>query len=407
MGECRLSENITTKVEIGGEEVIHNLAPRWQELCEDVRSTPFQRPEWIAAYVRAFERTSEVVLATASAGGRLVAVLPMVRKRCFYAGVPLVKLAGTANSHSVQFDILRSAGAIGEESIYAIWDLLRRTPGWHVLELPLFPQNGVCADLMALAGQDGYPTVTLLVQNSPVLRLRVNGNGAPAQLVSGPSRHFRHELRRYARILAEQAGGTPKVTRCCEASPQLLQRFYDLEASGWKGREGSAINCQPETRAFYDEIARVGAERGYFCLHSLAANGTMAAAAFSVVTRDCFFPMKIAYNEALRRGGPGHLLFSAIVAECADRQIPALFFGGTEEHYKTLWTQETLPLLDAFVFSSDLRSQLAYHVRKNLLSPLGGLQRVVRGRFAHQHGAHQRRPDSVVATKKSGFEDPS
>lgn len=372
------------ELHIGGEEIIHNLAPRWQELCEEVRSAPFLRPEWIVAYVRAFEPKSEVVLATATRGGRLVALLPMIRKRCVYAGLPLVKLAGAANSHhSVHFDILRAPGAIGKESIHAIWDLLRRTRGWHVLELPLFPHNGVCADLMALAGQNGYPIVKLLVQNSPILRLRANGNGGPAQVVNGPSRHFRHELRRYARILAAQAGRTPEVTRCCAANPQMLQQFFDFEESGWKGRKGSAINCHPETRAFYNEIARVGAECGYFCLHSLVANGTIAAAAFSVVTQDCFFPLKIAHNEALRRGGPGHLLFNAIVAECVERQIPQLFFGGTDERYKALWTRETVPLLRAFVFSLDLRSQLAYQVRKNVFSPLGRLREVC-ARFAGQ-----------------------
>lgn len=53
----------------------------------------------------------------------------MVRKRSFCAGVPLVKLTGTANSHSVQFNILRVPGAIGERSIRAIWESLKCTPG--------------------------------------------------------------------------------------------------------------------------------------------------------------------------------------------------------------------------------------------------------------------------------------
>ena len=373
----KLADEVRAQLEIGGEELIHQIGTRWRRLCAEVRSPPFYRPEWIAAWVRSFEPNSNLVLLTATAGDDLVAVLPMVRKKCFYAGVPVIKLIGTANSHSIHFDILRRTDVIGDLSLRAMWLLLSDTPGWHVLELPRFPEGGACKDLMALAERDGCLTQMVLVQNSPVLRFRISGDGGPATPVGGPSRHFRHELRRFARVLASATGSTPTVRRCSDANPHLLNRFFELEQSGWKGREGSAINCQPQTRSFYRQIAKAGADNGYFCLHSLEANGAMAAGAFSIATRDGFFPMKIAHDESLRRGGPGHLLFKAIVAECAERQIPELFFGGTNEHYKTLWTQQTLPQFSALVFSQDFRSRVAYRVRKNILTPLGKLRRLV------------------------------
>jgi CelD/BcsL family acetyltransferase involved in cellulose biosynthesis len=398
-----LHEEIKAKVEMGGEEIIHNLAPRWQQLCEEVRSAPFHRPEWILAYVRAFEPNSKIVLVTASIGQRLVAVLPMVRKRCFYAGVPVVKLAGTANSHSVRFDILRSSGATGDAAVRGIWNLLSDTPGWHILEFPLFPRDGACAQLMTLAGQDDCSALKLLVQDSRILRLRVNCDGKPAQPAVDLSRHFRHELRRYARVFTEECGVAPRVTRWSEPKAEILQQFFDLEEAGWKGRKGSAINCDPATRKFYREIAAAAAEHGYFCLHSLEGKSGMAAGAFSVATQDCFFPMKITHDEALRRGGPGHLLINAIVAECADKRIPELFFGGKDERYKSLWTQETLPHFSIFVFSQDFRSRLAYHVRKHVLSPLGNLRRQLLDRFAREHRARTPRHDVAIKTKKQGL----
>ncbi len=73
---------LTTQIHIGRAEVINLLADRWQELCDQTRCAPFHRPEWIAAYLQVFESDSEVVLLTASAGERLVAVLPLIRKKC-------------------------------------------------------------------------------------------------------------------------------------------------------------------------------------------------------------------------------------------------------------------------------------------------------------------------------------
>lgn len=391
-----MAEEIIARVEIGGENLIRRFSAQWARLCDEVRSAPFCRPEWIAAYIRAFEPRSDFVLVTATAGDRLIAVLPMVRRKCFYAGVPLTKLAGTANSHSIQFDILRSAGSNGEAAIRAMWQQLKRIPGWQVLELPLFSLTGTCPSLVDLAVQDGYPMLKLLVQNSPVLRIEPNCNGQ-AQPVG--SRHFRHELRRFARILAEETDTEPKVVRCEQPNHTLLEEFFSLEAAGWKGKNGSAINCSSDVRAFYQEIAKHASQQGYFCLHSLEANGKMVAGAFSMTTRDGFYPMKIAYDENLRRGGPGHVLFNAIVAECAEKHIPELFFGGTDEHYKSLWTQEALPLYSAFVFSSDIRSRLSYRVRHHVLSPLGKLRWLVRDRLKQRRNASKSGKNNKNVTK--------
>jgi CelD/BcsL family acetyltransferase involved in cellulose biosynthesis len=385
---------ITTEVDIGRDEVIHRLANRWQRLCEETRSAPFHRPEWISAYLRAFEPNSELVLLTANAGEQLVAVLPMIRKRCWYAGVPMTKLVGAANVHSVRFEILRTACAAGKASIQALWHTLKRMPGWQILEFPYFPRNGACAELVAQASEDGYLTRILPIQDSPTLRMQPDDNGRLTWL-AGTSRHFRHELRRYARVLEAETGAKPKVTRWTYPDPTVLQQFFDLEAAGWKGRKGSAINCEPETRAFYDQIARQGADRGYFCLHSLEVNGMMAAGAFSVMTQDCFFPLKIAFSEALRRGGPGHLLFNSILEECAGNRVPELFFGGSRDPYKELWTQETLPHFRGFVFAPGFRPRLACQIRTRVFPALGKLRQSLRDRLA------RRNRQRIESTKQS------
>lgn len=361
---------VTATIQVGGEELIHGIADQWERLCKETRSAPFHRPEWIRTYLRAFEPDGEVVLLTASAGNNLVAVLPMVRKRCWYAGVPLVKLAGAANVHSVRFEILRKEGALGEAALESIWNLLKSTRIWQILELPEFLQDGACFKLMALAGREGYRTLTFLGQDSPIMRMPRDDKGKFTWL-AGTSRHFRHELRRLARLLEEQTGGKPTLVRFAEPHQETLQKFYEMEAAGWKGRAGSAINCDRATRAFYDEIAREAAARGYFSLHCLETNGKMAAAIFSMMTDDCFFPLKLTYDEALHRGGPGQLLLNGVLQECAEKEIPEVFFGGDKDRYKTSWTSETLPHFNGFVFSPDFRAQLAYQLRTRILSPLG------------------------------------
>jgi CelD/BcsL family acetyltransferase involved in cellulose biosynthesis len=387
----REPEAVIASVQIGGEELVRRLAGRWEKLCEETRSAPFHRPEWIAAYLRAFEPRSEVVLLTASVGERLVAVLPMIRKRCWFAGMPIWKLTGAANIHSVRFDILRTACEAGETAVQVLWDLLKNMGSWHILEMPLIPEKGSCEELITHANKDGYRTITAHFHDGPILRMKEDEKGQLDWLHS-TSRHFRHELRRFARLLAEETGDSPKLVRRTDVDSKILEEFYALEASGWKGEEGSAINCDPETRTFYDQIAQEASTRGYFCLHSLETNAGMVAGAFSVETEQCFYPMKIAYDEGLRRGGPGQLLFNGIFAECAEKRVPELFFGGKNDRYKTSWTSDTLPHFNGFIFSRALRARLVYEAKTNVFPRLGRLRRGILGQFKPGKKSSDSRP---------------
>jgi CelD/BcsL family acetyltransferase involved in cellulose biosynthesis len=377
---------VVAKIETGGEELVQRLAGPWEQLCKENGSAPFHRPEWIAAYLHAFEPRSEVVLLTANAGDRLVAILPLIRKRCWFAGVPLWKLTGAANIHSVRFDLLRSSCPAGEAALGVIWNLLKRTPGWHMLELPLIPANGASPALISCAGEEGYSTLTIPFHESPILHMQVDKNGQLTWL-AGTSRHFRHELRRFARLLNKETGCEPQLVRRTNPNPEILKKFYELEAAGWKGKEGSAIQCTLQTQVFYGQIAKEAAARGYFCLYTLEINGEMIAGAFSVETENCFYPMKIAYKEELQRGGPGQLLFNGILAECAQRGIPTLFFGGKKDRYKTSWTSESVPHFTGFIFSRDFRSQLAYRSRASVISRLGRLRRRIQAHFGLKKNA--------------------
>lgn len=369
-----LVTEVTASIQVGGQELIRDIADQWEALCRETGCAPFHYPEWVQIYLRAFEPGNELVLVTARAGNKLVAVLPLVRKKCWYAGVPLTKLTGAANVHSVRFEMLHTNDAEGEAALISIWTLLKAAKTWQILELPVFVQDGACGKLMALAEREGFRTLIFLGQDSPVLRMPRDDKGKLTWL-AGTSRHFRHELRRWARLLEEQTGGTPTMVRFAEPHPEMMEKFYDMEAAGWKGRAGSAINCDPATRAFYDELAREAAARGYFSLHCLEACGTMAAATFGVMTDQCFFPLKLTHDEALHRGGPGLLLLNGVLQECAEKGISEVFFGGDKDRYKTSWTSETQPHFNGFIFSPDFRAQLAYSVRTRVVSPLAKYHR--------------------------------
>lgn len=371
------------EVSIGDAGVIRQMEGPWRQLCDETKSDVCLRPEWITAYINAFESSSEIVLITARVRDSLLAVLPLIRKWDWFAGMPVLKLMAPANSHSNRFDILRACGPTGDAAIDAMWGLLKRIPNWHLLELPCFPAEGHCQRLMSCATRDEYGTMTRLCADVPVLRMVRDGNGRLTWLAE-TSRHFRHELRRFRRVLEGQTGGIPKLVRKEQADPELLRQFFELEASGWKGREGSAINSSPKALAFYMQVARMAAPLGQFCLHSLEASGRMVAGAFSLVTNECYYPMKITYDESFHRGGPGQLLINDILEECAARGIPELYFGGTRDRYKTLWTSASQRQLRGYIFNRSYYSRLMFQVRTRFLPKLRQTYSFFRGQLSRK-----------------------
>jgi len=380
----------TAAVAVGGTELLDGFAEPWRRLCHEADAGMFLTPEWIGVYLRAFEADTEVVIFTVSAGERLLAILPLTRKWIWFRGMRLRELKGAANVHSVAFDVLRVPGPEGEDAVAAIWSEIRRFRGWHVLHLPSFPEGGASQALLDCAARDGYVTMTDVFADSPFVPLQPGKDGR-VDVLSGGSRHFRHELRRWRRQLEEQ-GRDFTFVRQTSAEPEMLERFFELEAAGWKGEEGTAIRCSRETLRYYRDAARVAAAQGGFALHTLEDNGQMVAGCFGAETQNVFHGMKLAYDENLRRYGLGHLLTQSLLEDCAARGIAEVSLGGKFDDYKRRWTREYRRNLNGFVFSHALRSQIVHYERSKLFPVLRRWIEALRSRLQQTSHSKAQRP---------------
>jgi CelD/BcsL family acetyltransferase involved in cellulose biosynthesis len=337
--EVLADSTVSVKAERGGVEVVDLLGDEWRRLCEEGPcQEPFCRPEWVAAYIRAFEPREKVVVLTARVGGVLQAVLPLIEKRALFYGLPVTKLRGAANAHSCRFDMVRSAGADGDRAVQAVWKFLKQLPGWDLIELPYVAEGGSLDQMAGSARLDGYPVGQKESMRSPYLPLNLQGLGKDPLLYQTTA-GFRAIVRRKGRQIKGQ--GELVLRRLNSADPVSLQTFYDLERSGWKGREGTAIACSADTRQFYDEIARHGARFGYLSLSFLEFNGHTIAAQFGITHGGRYFMPKLAFDENYRPYGPGHLLIHAIMLDCVEHGLSEYDFTGPWAEYKAKWTSST------------------------------------------------------------------
>ena len=342
----------------GGIEVVEHWDEQWRELCdESADDQPFFRPEWIAAHLRAFTPKARVLLVTAASEEKLLFVLPLLREFAIFSGVPVRRLRAPVNPHSHRFDAVRHASREGEESVRAAWSYLDHLGGWDLLQFDDVLEGSTVALLVKAAADAGVHTAKIPTRSNPYVSIP-----AEAQLGELPvNKRLRTQLRSIRRETAKN--GQFQFRRFDRVNPEELKRFYDLEASGWKGAEGSAIACQSRVRQFYDEIAQLATHHGYFRMYSLEMNGELLASHFGLAHKGRYFSPKIAYNERFPQYAPGHLIVSEIVQDCAATGVHEYDITGVNDEWKMKWASQVRPKFTYLVFRKSLPGSLAHALR--------------------------------------------
>src|SRR6478752_5227737 len=99
-GETKISDTqLAVRVRSGGVELLEALEADWRNLCDATSDEIFYRPEWTLAYLRAFAPQAKLTVLTAWAGERLRGILPLVRERAWFGGLPAARLTLPANVH--------------------------------------------------------------------------------------------------------------------------------------------------------------------------------------------------------------------------------------------------------------------------------------------------------------------
>ena len=341
----------------GGAEVVDHLADEWRQLCsEAAEDQPFYRPEWIRAYLRAFVPRARLLLIAARLGGRLRLLLPLLQESGTFCKMPVRRLRAPVNFYAGRFDAACSAGPDGEAAILATWRYLRELRGWDVLHLRDALRGSVVSRLAEAAHADGLHTAQVADKPSPYVPVPSD----PRLLQQLPVNvRLRRQLRRIRRQLAEQ-GSSLKFHRIETADQNALARFFELEASGWKGQNQSSILANG-TKPFFEEIADSAVRFGYFVLYMLELDGKLIAAHYGFTLRDCYYSAIVAYDEGFKQFSPGHLIIEEIVRDCAAHGIARYDTTGQNQEWKMRWTAETRPLSHHFVFRGPLGT-LAYTV---------------------------------------------
>lgn len=153
--------------------------------------------------------------------------------------------------------------------------------------------------------------------------------------------HFR-EFRRQMRRLGALGKLEYAVARQPEEIRHGVEAFLTLEASGWKGREGTAMAIDRYRAAFAREAVHGLAELDLCRVHTLSLDGRVIACIIVFIEGGCAYTWKTAYDEAYSGYSPGTLLMIEVTrTHLEDPNILATDSCAVPDHpvMSRIWTE--------------------------------------------------------------------
>lgn len=332
------------------------LVGEWARLADRVGAIPFLHPGFVLAWQRAFDR-GPMVLATARRAGELVAALPLLRR----GGV----FAFPANWHTP------ITGVLAVDDL-AVEGLARVLTGAHArrVSLAFLDSSDATARRFRdeLAGAR-YRILERTLTRSPYLEIAGDWEAYEANMSSD----VRASMRRRRRRLEERGTVTFEEHDGCSRLDELFAEFMKVEAMGWKGEQGTAINSRADTEGFYREIVTWAADRGWLRIHVLRLDDRPIAAALALCCDGVQFHLKIGFDPEYRKLAPGTLLMREYIHKAFVDGLRRIEMLGEEETYKRVWCPQTRETVGMQAFApspAGVADRLAFTVGRPLAKRL-------------------------------------
>jgi CelD/BcsL family acetyltransferase involved in cellulose biosynthesis len=281
------------------------LAAAWDALAgEASEPNPFAERWYLAAAIEVLGEAASVEFVTVWDGG-LIAILPLQRQSR-YAGLPIEHVQNWLNHNAFLGTPLVRKGAE-----VAFWRAMLsyldgESKGALFLHLTDMATEGPVLAALKQVCVSGHRRHALVHYEERALLER---GLSPAEYLEATVRgKKRKELRRQHNRLAEEGELAFARSAGSAGLEAWIDEFLALERRGWKGENGSALDCADGTRKLFRDVLHGAANADKLELLDLRLNGQPVAMLVNFLTPPGAFSFKTAFDEDYARFSPGVLL---------------------------------------------------------------------------------------------------
>ena len=360
--------NIVVRSEDGDYRLIEKISAQWQALNnEGPCCQPFFRPEWISAYLRAFAPASRLILISAWKGELLRGVLPLISDSLSSGLINFRVFRSASNIHSCRFDLIHGSND-KEEVARSVWNHLANRNDWDLIQLQDVPEDAAFNLCTSIAEEEKYNTAKIESVSPPYLNINDDIDNQKN------GKQFRSRLGKKKQKL-ESSTGALVLEKISQYDQNILNDFFEMEGSGWKAQEGTAIKCSAETLQFYSEITKNAACNGYLSIYRLQSAQETIAIHLGLTMGDCYYLPKIAYAENFSEFSPGQILIKEIINNSKENGFSRIDFLGSTAQWKSVWTSQFNKHSTHHIFRNNIKGVIIYTIKFRLREHLRRIKR--------------------------------
>ena len=315
--------------------MICNLIPAWEDLCRRaVEDNVYFSPRYARALLNSVERNSSVCFALAWDGPRLIGLLPFVKSKF---SIPIIGSLGHAWQSKYTFGCMPLLDK--DHPVDAAKRLLEviATVSDEEWIIPAVNIGGpACEALTAALRSRGQPNLFM----NKFQRASLDANlDYDQHMKTGIAGKRRRELSRMRRRLNQLGKVTYEHHDSGPALDNAIAAFLKIEASGWKGRRGTALACSEDMKQFALE-AFTGLQTPSVCrADMLRLDNQPVAVGITVFAGRTGFTVKCAYDETYRSYAVGLQLELEVMRSFLSERWADRLDGATSDAHviDTLW----------------------------------------------------------------------
>ena len=335
----------------------------WQNVLQNSAVVaPFLDYDWMRIWLKHFaDAESQQIITVKNENNQLLGLVPLVKARQRFAGLAFNELSFAANSHSFRSDIIAKA-ELKPAIFTALLSYLLKTERFDYLRFKEYLADPI---LFAELDRQNIPFSLEETKQPPYIQITSDWE----TFFNSKRGHFKRNLRRRIRN-AEKEFKQVEYRILSDTSKNLdewINQGLVLEASGWKGKQGTAILNSETVKQFYFDIAHTFHKRGMLHIGGLFFGDRMVAFNFSLIYQNAFYLLKIAYDESMSRYSPGQIMMFYLFKTVFDSGLQCFDFLGPSMPWKLEWTQTSRKHYTLLLYAPTLKGRSLFFWNRKIL----------------------------------------